>query len=131
MDRKLIGSCGKFCGECEIWLAATGQGKSVAEVAQSLGVDPEKVRCGGCQGPDEERFPRDCRIIPCVVERHYRYCAQCKEINDCSKYAAVNAASHGKARLYSSQLRAWGEERWIRFRLSGEREEEQECQEKE
>jgi hypothetical protein len=36
MDRKLIGRCGKFCGECRIYVAAHGD-------------DPQAVRAKGAK----------------------------------------------------------------------------------
>lgn len=118
MDRTLIGRCGKFCGECSIYLAAHGgEREAVAALAAELGVKPERISCEGCQGPAESCFNAECGLIACLDERGYRYCAQCAEINDCTKYASVNAKAGGRPKIYSTQLRAWGEERWVRFHL--------------
>jgi hypothetical protein len=39
MDRTLIGRCGKFCGECRVYVAAHGGDReAVAELARELGV---------------------------------------------------------------------------------------------
>lgn len=122
MDRKLIGRCGKFCGECEIYMASQGT-RDPAEVATALGVPAEKVVCAGCQALTPACYAYGCKIISCLEERGYRYCIQCADINDCTKYARLNAEYGGRPRIYASQLRAWGEERWLRYR-SGRQEEE-------
>jgi hypothetical protein len=121
MDRKLIGRCGKFCGECRIYVVAHGgDARAVAELARELGVDPERIKCEGCQGPRENCFAAACKIVACLDERGYRYCAQCAEINDCTKYAQNNIEFGGRPKIYSNQLKAWGEERWLRFHLGDE-----------
>lgn len=118
MDRTLIGRCGKFCGECRVYVAAHGGDQdAVAELARELGVKTKQVACEGCQAPEGSCFNPECVIVACLDERGYRYCAQCAEINDCTKYAQVNAEAGGRPKIYSTQLRAWGEERWLRFHL--------------
>lgn len=118
MDRKLIGRCGKFCGECLIYVAAHGDDpQTVVELAREMGVEPEKIACEGCQGPADACYSAGCRILACLDERGYRYCAQCAEINDCTKYAQKNVEFGGRPKIYSTQLKVWGEERWLRFHL--------------
>jgi hypothetical protein len=118
MDRKLVGRCGKFCGECRIYIAAHADDpQTVTELAREMGVEPERINCTGCQGPAETCYNAQCKIAVCLDERGYRYCAQCAEINDCTKYAQNNVEFDGRPKIYSNQLKAWGEERWLRFHL--------------
>jgi hypothetical protein len=118
MDRKLIGRCGKFCGECRIYIAAhADDSQTVAELAREMSVEPERINCAGCQGPAGTCYNTQCKIAVCLDERGYRYCAQCAEINDCTKYAQNNIEFGGRPKIYSDQLKAWGEERWLRFHL--------------
>ncbi len=118
MDRKLIGRCGKFCGECFIYVVGHGDDpQAVVKLAREMGVEPERIRCEGCQGPAEACHNAQCKIVACLDGRGYRYCAQCAEINDCTKYAQNNVEFGGRPKIYSTQLRAWGEERWLRFHL--------------
>jgi hypothetical protein len=118
MDRKLIGRCGKFCGECRVYIAAhAADPQAVAELAREMGVDPERISCNGCQGPSKTCYNAQCKIVACLDGRGYRYCAQCAEINDCTKYAENNIEFGGRPKIYSNQLKAWGEERWLRFHL--------------
>ncbi|MEE9456855.1 MAG: DUF3795 domain-containing protein [bacterium] len=118
MDRKLIGRCGKFCGECRIYIAAHADDpQAVAELAREMGVEPERINCAGCQGPAGTCYNAQCKIAVCLDERGYRYCAQCAEINDCTKYAQNNIEFGGRPKIYSDQLKAWGEERWLRFHV--------------
>jgi hypothetical protein len=125
MDRKLIGRCGKYCGECRIYVAFhSDDAMAVKVLAAEMGVGPDEIQCEGCQGPADACYNAACKIIKCLDERGYRYCAQCAEINDCTKYAQINVEAGGRPKIYSSQLRAWGEERWMRFHL-GEGDEEE------
>ena len=118
MDRKLIGRCGKFCGECRIYITAHADDPhAVAELAREMGVEPERINCTGCQSPAGTCYNAQCKIAVCLDERGYRYCAQCAEINDCTKYAQNNIEFGGRPKIYSDQLKAWGEERWLRFHL--------------
>ncbi len=116
MDRKLIGKCGKFCGVCRIYVAAHGGGPEArAELAAELDVDAARIACEGCQGLTPSCYGYGCKIIACLEERGYRYCVQCAEINDCTKFARVNVEFGGQPKIQSSQLRAWGEERWLKY----------------
>jgi hypothetical protein len=121
MDRKLIGRCGKFCGECRIYIATHADDRQVVvELAREMGVEAESINCTGCQGPAGTCYNAQCKIIACLDGRGYRYCAQCAEINDCTKYAQNNVDFGGRPKIYSTQLKAWGEERWLRFHLGDE-----------
>ncbi len=115
MDRKLIGRCGKFCGECRIYLASHGDEELRRRIAAELGVDSAAVACEGCQGPAETCFHRECKIVQCLTDLGLAYCAQCAEINDCTKYSRVNVDAGGKPKIYSVQLKQWGEERWLAY----------------
>lgn len=116
MDRKMIGRCGKFCGECQFYVGVAGEG---------AGASGETATCGGCQGPAEACCNVECKVVACLDERGYRYCAQCAEINDCTKYAQVNAEHGGRPKIFSTQLKAWGEDRWLRFHLGDGAEDEE------
>ncbi len=125
MDRKLIGRCGKFCGECRVYAASHGGTAADREaLARELGVDAARVACEGCQGLTDKCYAAECKIVACLEEHGYNYCVECAEINDCTKYARLNAEAGGKPRINSSQLRAWGEERWLKYHLGGESAEE-------
>jgi len=115
VDRKLIGRCGKYCGECRIYSASHGDEELRREVAAELGIAAAAVTCEGCQGPPGSRFARECKIALCLDDQGLSYCAQCAGINDCTKYARVNTDAGGKPKLYSTQLKQWGEERWLSY----------------
>jgi len=122
MDRKLIGRCGKFCGECRLYLVAhNGDAAARAELARELGIETARLRCEGCQGPAEACFNVGCKAVACLNEKGLRYCVQCAEINDCTKYARLNAEAGGKPKVYATQLKSWGEERWLKYHLEGEK----------
>ena len=120
MDRSLIGRCGKYCGECRVYVVSHGAEADRAALARELGVDVGRLACEGCQGPAEKCFAAGCKIAACLEDHGYAYCVACAEINDCTKYARLNAEAGGKPRINSSQLRAWGEERWLKYHLGGE-----------
>lgn len=121
MERNQIGRCGKYCGECRIFVACHGGGAAAAALARELGIDPASLKCEGCQGAREACYNAACKIVVCLDEKGLRYCAQCAEINDCTKYARLNAETGGKPRLNSNQLKSWGEERWLKYHLEGEK----------
>jgi len=118
MDKKLMGRCGKFCGECRVYVVSHGGDAAArAALAKELGVEPGRVQCEGCQGLTASCYGSGCKLAACLEDHAYRYCAQCAEINDCTKYARMNAESGGKPRIYAAQLRMWGEERWLKYHL--------------
>lgn len=117
MDKKLIGRCGLYCGECDIRTAyKSGDKKSVAEVAEKLGVKPGKVRCEGCLELTEKCWGHGCEIIACIEGHEFKHCAQCPEIDDCTKFARLNTRYGGAVRINIRQIRAWGFERWLAYK---------------
>jgi len=120
MDRKLIGRCGKYCGGCRIYAVSHGGDAAAREaLAHELDVAAARLACEGCQGPAESCHNRECKVAACLADRQLRYCAQCAEINDCTKYARVNAEAGGRPKIYATQLKMWGEERWLKYHQEG------------
>jgi hypothetical protein len=126
MEKKLIGRCGLYCGDCEIRAAyVSGDDKLIADVAEKLGVEPNKVRCEGCLSLTEKCWGRGCEIIACIESRGSKHCVQCPDIDDCTKFARLNTKHGGAVRLNIRQIRAWGFERWLAYK-EGEGSEENE-----
>ncbi len=127
MDKKLIGRCGLYCGECEIRTAdESADEKYVAELAKKLDVVPEKIRCEGCLSLTEECRGYGCEIIACLESRDLKHCVQCAEIDDCTKFATMNTRHGGSVRINVRQIRSWGFERWLQYKEGGRPEEDTE-----
>jgi hypothetical protein len=125
MEKKLIGRCGLYCGECEIRTAyISGDEKLIAEVAEKLGTRPDEVRCECCLELTEKCWGHGCEIIACIESRGFKHCVQCPDIDDCTKFARLNTKYGGAVRLNIRQIRSWGFERWVAFKEGEETEEE-------
>ena len=90
VDLTLVGACGLYCGECEVYVAfSEGDLEKQEEIAESISrqfgaeVGPEQIICGGCRGPEEISFCARCKIRPCAAARGFTTCAECDEMNDC------------------------------------------------
>jgi len=72
----LQGRCGRFCGECEIYLAySTDDKKTLARIAREYFEEtgkkaaPEKMKCLGCKGQTTSCWSSGCEIRKCAEER--------------------------------------------------------------
>lgn len=81
----MMSACGVMCSECP---AYQGKARGVAhqkEVADAwkriynLDMEPAKITCGGCLGPDEELFftMGRCRARVCCRSKGFESCAEC------------------------------------------------------
>ena len=53
-------------------------------------ITPDKINCMGCRGDGMKYFFCNelCEIKPCVTSKGYESCAECAEIDSCTKLAA-------------------------------------------
>jgi len=121
VDLTLVGVCGLYCGECEIYVAfSEGDLDRREEIAESISrrfsaeVGPEQIMCGGCRGPEELAFCAGCRIRPCASARGLATCADCGEADGCKTLGALLETDMGEAaRRGLEEIRKLGVERWL------------------
>ena len=124
LDLTLVGCCGLYCGECEVYVAfSEGNPDKQEEIAASISrqfntqVGPEQIMCGGCKGPEEISFCAGCRIRPCATKRGYTTCAECDEMDSCKTLGALLATDMGPAaRRGLEEVRELGIELWLELK---------------
>jgi len=128
LDLTLVGVCGLYCGECDVFVAfSTGDFEKQEEIAESISrqfnteVGPEQIMCGGCHGPEELSFCAGCRIRPCATKRGYITCAECDEMDTCKTLGAFLKSDMGKsARRGLEEIRELGLELWLELKGNDE-----------
>jgi hypothetical protein len=127
LDLTLVGVCGLYCGECEVYAAfSSGNTDKQEEIAASISrqfnteVGPEQIMCGGCRGPEEISFCAGCRIRPCATKRGYVTCAECDEMDSCRTLGALLSTDMGpSARRGLEGIRELGIELWLELQDGG------------
>lgn len=127
VDLTLVGACGLYCGECEVYVAfSEGDIDRQEEIAESISrqfsteVGPEQIMCGGCHGPEELAFCAGCRIRPCATKRGYATCAECNEMDTCETLGAFLRSDMGKTALRGLlEIRKLGLEQWLAGKEDG------------
>ncbi len=127
LDLTLVGACGLYCGECEVYVAFTeGDFDKQEEIAESLSrqfnteVGAEQIICGGCHGPEEISFCAGCKIRLCATKRGYFTCAECDDRGSCKPLEAFHATDIGKAaRRGLDEIAKLGFEEWLRRKSEG------------
>lgn len=97
MDKKMIGMCGAYCGDCE-WKERTG--------------------CPGCQESRSHMFWGQCQIAKCAIDNGHTHCGTCPEL-PCEKLVdAFNNPEHGDNGERLINLKGWakGEETYLKLR---------------
>lgn len=97
MDKKMIGMCGTYCGECE-WREGTS--------------------CPGCQTSQSHMFWGTCQIAKCAIENKHAHCGTCSTL-PCEKLIdAFNNGEHGDNGERLINLKNWakGEDTYLRLR---------------
>ena len=121
VDLTLVGACGLYCGECEVYVAfSEGDLERQEEIAESISrqfgaeVGPEQIICGGCRGPEEISFCAGCKIRPCAEARGFATCAECDDMGDCETLGAFLRSDMGKAaRRGLESIQKLGLEEWL------------------
>lgn len=121
VDLTLVGACGLYCGECEVYVAfSAGDFEKQEEIAESISrqfgaeVGAEQIVCGGCRGPEEISFCAGCKIRPCAVARGFSTCAECDEMSDCETLGAFLVTDIGKAaRKGLASIQKLGLQEWL------------------
>lgn len=124
LDLTLVGVCGLYCGECEVYVAfSEGDLERQEEIAESISrqfdteVGPEQIMCGGCRGPEEISFCAACRIRPCATKRGYSTCAECEEMETCRMLGVFLSTEPGKAAARGlAEIRKLGVDKWLELK---------------
>ena len=126
LDITLVGACGLYCGDCEVYVAfTTGDLEKQEEIAGSISrqfntqVGPEQIMCGGCHGAEEINFCAACRIRPCAAKRGFVTCAECDEMDSCKTLSAfLDSDANGAkaARMGLGEIRELGLELWLELK---------------
>lgn len=84
--RALQGRCGRFCGECELYIAySTSDHEALTRLAEKYSVEcgedisPEKLKCVGCKGRSSGCRCANCEIRACAEDIGIEFCYQCLE----------------------------------------------------
>jgi hypothetical protein len=124
LDLTLVGVCGLYCGECDVYVAfSEGDTDKQEEIAASISrqfnteVGAEQIMCGGCRGPEEISFCAGCKIRPCATKRGYFTCAECDEMGNCRTLSVLLDTDIGKAaRQGLEEIRELGLELWLELK---------------
>ena len=95
---KMIACCGINCETCEARIATIKDDDKMREEVSRKWcelfhtdiITPDKINCTGCRGDGVKYFFCNelCEIKPCVTSKGYESCAECAEIDSCTKLAA-------------------------------------------
>ena len=98
MINKMIACCGINCEKCETRIATIKDDDKMREEVSRKWcelfhtdiITPDKINCTGCRGDGVKYFFCNelCEIKPCVTNKGYGSCAECAEIDSCTKLAA-------------------------------------------
>jgi hypothetical protein len=127
LDLTLVGACGLYCGECEVYVAFTeGDFDKQEEIAESLSrqfnteVDADQIICGGCHGPEEISFCAGCKIRLCATNHGHFTCADCDDRGSCKILGTFLSTDIGKtARRGLEEIAKVGFEEWLRWKSEG------------
>jgi hypothetical protein len=86
MDKRQIGFCGSYCGDCT-WKVKTG--------------------CKGCKASQGEMFYGECAVAKCAISRNLDHCGLCPELPCAVIQKAFDNPEHGDKGERLSNLQAW------------------------
>ncbi len=83
----VMSACGVLCSGCAAYMAAAKGAAYQKEAAEGwtrvygFQVEPEKMSCGGCLGPDDRVFftSAKCTARRCCLSKGFHSCAECPE----------------------------------------------------
>jgi hypothetical protein len=84
--RSLQGRCGRFCGECDIYIAySTSDNEALSRLARKYSeetgreISPDKLKCVGCKGKSSGCWCSSCEVRSCAEDRGMEFCYQCPD----------------------------------------------------
>ncbi len=116
--QQMTSSCGLDCFNCPAYLA-NDYLKLRIDIAERLGLLPEKATCNGCRNPEGiiaflgDQGP--CVVFNCTKQKGITYCCECAEIpcDHLQPYADQAAVRQHNTKLFNLCLiKKMGVERW-------------------
>ena len=114
MINKMIACCGINCEKCETRIATIKDDDKMREEVSRKWcelfhtdiITPDKINCTGCRGDGVKYFFCNelCEIKPCVTSKGYESCAECAEIDSCTKLAAEIGNNEDASRAQAFEL---------------------------
>lgn len=102
MARSPVGSCGMYCGKCDIYVASTSSDtKLKANLAAKLSrvkgrkLGPDDIHCWGCWSNNRNCWGKKCEFRRCAMDKGIDFCYQCMEF-----------PCHGLTEFYNSRPEA-------------------------
>jgi hypothetical protein len=96
---KLIASCGLNCAACDARIATLNNDDELrAKTAEKWKVQfnapdmtPEMINCTGCREEGAKiGHCAECEIRNCALEKNFKTCAECGEMDSCDKLKAMH-----------------------------------------
>jgi len=92
LARSLVGYCGVYCLECQIYISSTTSDLRVkARLAQELSksqdqtrkqvgnISPDSIHCWGCRSNSKHCWKKRCLFKKCAADKGFDFCYQCSE----------------------------------------------------
>lgn len=77
MDKKLVGSCGLYCGACDNYLAFQPAGKHLLKTEKFIEENLDLLRCEGCNSNSLSEHCSKCEMMQCAKSKGYLHCGEC------------------------------------------------------
>jgi len=94
----MLAYCGIKCSECDAYIATQNNDeKKKEEMAaeareRGMNITAADINCEGCKTNTgvQISYCDQCEIRACAVDKRYSTCAQCKEMDTCTKLAFIH-----------------------------------------
>ena len=99
---KIIACCGINCGACDARIATLANDDGLRKkTAEQWSVqfnvpemDYKMINCTGCREPGVKMAHcPECTIRNCAIERNYKTCAECPQLESCEKVKGIHQHS--------------------------------------
>lgn len=118
IDYRLVGACGIFCGECDIYKAyslddielKTKIAKRISKKVNK-GIKPEWITCDGCFGRLDIHWSPRCEILRCAIDHEVKSCGLCPDY-PCEGIEKFYSSGYEDAKKNIERIREIGLEEW-------------------
>ena len=113
-DPKLLPPCGYHCGVCPYRIAYKDNNEDLkAKLAKSLNIQPEDIKCEGCNSEIVFFFCKICNLKKCVQKKGLESCVECEEF-PCRKIERFPAKEFIKKLKWDVNYhKKYGKDKWI------------------